>query len=90
MAFAEIEKSPYDKAEASFLDERLKPEGRSGDGIAHAVALASVTLFAGFTFILVLSSNPRTLSWFAFHPPLQTLAIGLFTYGTPKSWRRTL
>ncbi|TDL27255.1 hypothetical protein BD410DRAFT_761969 [Rickenella mellea] len=30
---------------------------------------------------MVLLNNPSSLSWFAFHPPLQSLAMALFTYG---------
>jgi len=66
---------------SSAVEEKLKPEGREGDGLANVAALTSMAIFVGYTFYLILASNPKSLSWFAFHPPLQVLAIGIFVQG---------
>ncbi|KAF9262203.1 hypothetical protein L218DRAFT_868192 [Marasmius fiardii PR-910] len=58
-------------------EQRLKPEEREGDRAAQYIAL--VTLIT--TWYIILNSPPGQLGWFAFHPPLQTLAVFLFTYG---------
>ena len=34
------------------------------------------------TWTAVLMNGPLSMGWFAFHPPLQTLAVLLFTFGT--------
>jgi hypothetical protein len=33
------------------------------------------------TCAIIFSSNPKSLGWFTYHPPLQILAIALITYG---------
>ncbi len=38
-------------------------------------------ILAGFTWSLVLTNNPKSLGYFAFHPPLQTLALVCFVFG---------
>ncbi|KAJ3572816.1 hypothetical protein NP233_g2837 [Leucocoprinus birnbaumii] len=65
------------------IDEEglVKPEGRRGDGWARNVAFTSIALLTGTTWFLVLANNPFNLKWFAFHPPLQSLALCFFTYG---------
>ncbi|KAH7889930.1 hypothetical protein F5I97DRAFT_1934732 [Phlebopus sp. FC_14] len=55
----------------------LKPEGRKGDNTAKAAAL----VFVVSAWSIVLSNNPTSLGWFAFHPILQSSAIACFTYG---------
>ncbi|KAH8117227.1 hypothetical protein DFH11DRAFT_991090 [Phellopilus nigrolimitatus] len=65
----------------SSVSERVRREGRDGDGIAKLAAVVCMSISVGYTTYLIVSSNLRSLSWFAFHPPLQMLAIGLFTYG---------
>ncbi|KAI5124325.1 hypothetical protein M0805_008932 [Coniferiporia weirii] len=74
---------PTDTTTLPLEDERMDPrrEGREGDGVAKLAATVSMTISVVYTTFLILSSNPRSLSWFAYHPPLQMLAIGLFTYG---------
>ena len=38
-------------------------------------------VFALATWVIIFSNDPASLGWFKFHPLLQTLAIGCFTYG---------
>jgi len=33
------------------------------------------------TWAVILSNDPKSLGWFALHPPLQSLGLSLFTYG---------
>ncbi|THH10269.1 hypothetical protein EW145_g1430 [Phellinidium pouzarii] len=58
-----------------------RKEGRWGDGIAKLAVQTFMGIPVVYTAYLMLSSNPSSLSWFAYHPPLQMLAVGLFTYG---------
>ncbi|EJD05729.1 uncharacterized protein FOMMEDRAFT_132182 [Fomitiporia mediterranea MF3/22] len=64
----------------------FRREGRQGDAVARLAALVSVDISvflisAVYTTYLIASSNPRSLSWFAYHPPLQMASIALFTLG---------
>lgn len=63
------------------MEDRVKPEGRPGDGPGLTATVAAMSFTVAFTMLVILTSGPFSLSWFAFHPPLQVLAIGLFTYG---------
>ncbi|KAG8856742.1 hypothetical protein FRB96_006245 [Tulasnella sp. 330] len=54
---------------------------RPGDLIGAVIALISVVALAVFTWTLTITNNPKSLSYFAYHPPLQTLAIVFFTAG---------
>lgn len=69
-----------------------KPEGREGDAVAQIVAIVSVAVFLGITWIMTLTSG-SSFVWFAWHPLLLSLAIALFTYGIltlqPTSQART-
>ncbi|KAI9569040.1 hypothetical protein HD554DRAFT_2021107, partial [Boletus coccyginus] len=38
-------------------------------------------VFALSTWAIIFTNDPTSLGWFAFHPLLQSLAIGCFTYG---------
>jgi len=61
--------------------DATKPEGRKGDGSAKVIVWVSFFVFILSTWIIVLSNDPASLGWFRFHPLLQTLSIGSFTYG---------
>jgi len=61
--------------------DAIKPEERKGDASAKVIVLASVFVFVLVTWVVVLSNNPTALGLFAFHPPIQTLAIASFTCG---------
>ncbi|KAF8894410.1 hypothetical protein BD779DRAFT_1668932 [Infundibulicybe gibba] len=77
-----IEEAQQQKANTMGQEERsLKLEGRNGDAFAWNAALTAIAVFAGITWIVVLTNSPTSVGWFAFHPPLQTLALALFTYG---------
>jgi len=52
-----------------------------GDRMALKLGLAGVAIMVIFTWVLVLTNNPLSKGAFAFHPPLQALAIGLFACG---------
>ncbi|KAL5511743.1 hypothetical protein ACEPAH_4961 [Sanghuangporus vaninii] len=52
-------------------------EERRFDAVARIAALISTV----YTTYLIASSNPRSLSWFAYHPPLQMASLTLFTLG---------
>ncbi|KLO10420.1 hypothetical protein SCHPADRAFT_856637 [Schizopora paradoxa] len=67
--------------DSMIVEDRVKPEGRPGDDIAMTASVAAMSVTTVFTILVVLTSGPMSLSWFAFHPPLQVLAIGLFSYG---------
>ncbi|GJJ12040.1 hypothetical protein Clacol_006281 [Clathrus columnatus] len=58
-----------------------KVEGRAGDSLGFIL----VTIASGYlilsTWLAILLNDPRSFGLFAFHPPLQVLAIGLFAYG---------
>jgi len=58
----------------------LKPEGRSGDSAAGFVAYASALSLLLGTSAIVYGNDWQSLGAFAYHPPLQTLAIGAFAY----------
>ncbi|KAF9001940.1 hypothetical protein BDQ17DRAFT_1390890 [Cyathus striatus] len=55
----------------------LKPEGRQGDSRAKYI----VWFLLLPTWITVFINDPTSSGWFALHPPLQTLAVALFSYG---------
>jgi len=59
----------------------IKPEGRKWDLLGLGLILAGCTLLVVITWFAILSNNPASLGLFAFHPPLQTLAVSLFAYG---------
>ncbi|KAH0830374.1 hypothetical protein J3R83DRAFT_1768 [Lanmaoa asiatica] len=77
----------------SMASDTTKLEGREGDGSANVVVWVSLSVFALATWAIVLSSDPTSLGWFTFHPLLQSVAIGCFTYGIltlqPTSQPRT-
>ncbi|KZT03516.1 uncharacterized protein LAESUDRAFT_729101 [Laetiporus sulphureus 93-53] len=62
-------------------EQYTRAEGREGD----TVALIGAVLFAGalviMTWVMVFLNNPMSLGWFFWHPTLQSLAFGAFTYG---------
>jgi len=62
-------------------DQQTKPEGRIGDIASRQVALIAASTIMATTWTVVLMNAPLNLGWFAFHPPLQSLAILLFTFG---------
>lgn len=45
------------------------------------LSVLTLQLFVGYTWLVVAVNDPFSLKWFAFHPTLQTLSLGLFTYG---------
>ncbi|KAF8969880.1 hypothetical protein BDZ97DRAFT_168337 [Flammula alnicola] len=63
------------------FDGQLKAEGRAGDSVSRQVALIAASTVMAVTWTMVLSNAPGKAGWFALHPPLQTLAIFLFTFG---------
>ncbi|KAF8636556.1 hypothetical protein AX17_003368 [Amanita inopinata Kibby_2008] len=54
-----------------------KPEGRKGDTLAKNAAM----IFLLASWIPIIINNPRSFGWSAPHPPLQSAALSLFTYG---------
>ncbi|KAI9452316.1 hypothetical protein F5148DRAFT_512976 [Russula earlei] len=62
-------------------DDHPKDEYRRGDSLALYVALTSALVLLLTTWTIILSNDPKTLSWFAFHPSLNTFAVLCFTYG---------
>ncbi|KAI0064692.1 hypothetical protein BV25DRAFT_1800427 [Artomyces pyxidatus] len=78
-------------------EQLTKPEGRQGDTVAAYAALVVVfhiaQVLAVVTWISVLSNDPGSLGWFAFHPTLNTFAVVCFTLGIltlqPTSQPRT-
>jgi len=50
-------------------------ESRRGDIVFALVSVCSLLLIVGYTWNLVLTSNPAQLGYFAVHPPAQTLAV---------------
>ncbi|PPQ64007.1 hypothetical protein CVT24_009381 [Panaeolus cyanescens] len=63
------------------FDDTIKPEGRTGDVPASQVSLVSAGLLTVVSWAVILFNDPSSAGWFALHPPLQTLAVLLFTYG---------
>jgi len=55
--------------------------GRRGDSLGLTLVASGCTLLVAITWFEIFSNNPRSLGLFAFHPPLQTLAIALFACG---------
>jgi len=62
-------------------EQHLRDEYRRGDNLALYTALGSALVLLLSTWTIILSNNPKGLSWFAFHPTLNTFAILCFTYG---------
>jgi hypothetical protein len=62
-------------------DDQLKTEARAGDTVYRQIALIGASLTMAVTWTMVLFNSPTAVGWFALHPPLQTLAILLLTYG---------
>jgi len=56
-------------------------EERRSDKIALLVAILSAAVFLASTWFIILSSNPKSLGFFAFHPSLQSLGICLILNG---------
>ncbi|KAF9506706.1 hypothetical protein BS47DRAFT_1352451 [Hydnum rufescens UP504] len=50
-------------------------ESRRGDTVFALVSVCSLLAIVGYTWNLVLTSNPTQLGYFAVHPPAQTLAV---------------
>jgi len=62
-------------------EQLLKLEDRPGDSTAKWGALLSALIIFISTAVVIFSNDPKSLGWFAYHPPLQTLAVVFFTYG---------
>jgi len=64
-------------------EQTPKRERRLGDQWAKFCALGYAAIFLVVTWAAVLHNINKTggMGWFAFHPPLQSLALFLFTYG---------
>jgi len=69
---------------------RRGKSSRFGDTPAALIACLGILALAGFTWALVLSNHPKSLGYFAFHPPLQTAAIVFFVFGILSLQRTTL
>jgi len=71
----------------------LKPEGRAGDTMGFSLVVGGAVVLVAVTWYTILSNDPKSLGLFAYHPPLQTLAIALFATGIltlqPTSQPRT-
>jgi len=64
------------------FEDSERPSVRSaGDRMGILVALVGLAIMLIYTWILIVASNPFSLSYFAFHPPFQILAIACFGYG---------
>ncbi|TFK25039.1 hypothetical protein FA15DRAFT_668912 [Coprinopsis marcescibilis] len=79
------EESQGDREQGAITDLDMPTLDKDGprrtDNLAGIVALASIGLVAGVTWVFILTHNPTSLGWFAFHPLLQTLSLALLTYG---------
>jgi len=62
-------------------DQHIKDDSRPGDNVAFYTALASAVILLLSTWSIILSNDPKALSWFAFHPTFSTLAVLCFTFG---------
>ncbi|KAK7440221.1 hypothetical protein VKT23_017163 [Stygiomarasmius scandens] len=62
-------------------EQFIKSEYRNGDLMANYAALCASLLTLIVTWIAIFSNNPTEAGWFALHPPLQVLALFIFTYG---------
>ncbi|TDL22715.1 hypothetical protein BD410DRAFT_788002 [Rickenella mellea] len=54
---------------------------RSTDGVLFSIGVASLLTLMISTWTIMLTNNPGNLSYFGFHPPLQSLAVLLFGAG---------
>ncbi|KAF8201585.1 hypothetical protein BJ912DRAFT_507713 [Pholiota molesta] len=63
-----------------FNDAKVE-EDRIGDALSRQVALTAASVVMAVTWTMVLINSPGEVGWFALHPPLQTLAVLLFTFG---------
>jgi len=63
------------------VQDNVVMEKRKGDNLGFLVALGGVAVFVIGTWLIVLTNDPKSLGMFAFHPTLQSLAIGLFAVG---------
>jgi len=61
--------------------QQLTDSTRSGDTPAYYIALTSALVLVLSTWTIILSNDPKSLAWFAFHPTLNTFAIACFTFG---------
>jgi len=55
-------------------------ERRPGDALAIKAALISIAIFVLTSWLSILN-QASTFGWFALHPPLQSAALSIFTYG---------
>jgi len=62
-------------------NQHIRDESRPGDSVAFYTALASALVLLWTTWTIVLSNKPKDLSWFAFHPTLNSLAVLCFVFG---------
>jgi len=62
-------------------DDASKQESRLGDTFAEAAAYVAIAVVPLCTWIIVLTSDPMSMSWFFWHPILQSASISLFAYG---------
>ncbi|KAM5539033.1 hypothetical protein V8D89_007256 [Ganoderma adspersum] len=73
--------SPSNDDDMGYDEQFVKPEGRPGDAAALWAASVSAAVFVVVTWAIVLTNKPTSLGLFFFHPILQSLSIGMFTYG---------
>lgn len=64
-----------------FEDSGKSSARSAGDRMGILIALIGLAIMLIYTWILILANNPFSLGYFAFHPPLQILAIACFGYG---------
>ncbi|KAI0637122.1 hypothetical protein C8Q77DRAFT_1154995 [Trametes polyzona] len=80
-------------ADMGYDEQFVKPEGRRGDAPARLAAITAASVFVVSTWVITFANHPTSLGLFFFHPILQSLAIGAFTYGIltlqPTSQART-
>jgi len=62
-------------------EQHAEDESRRGDRVAFYAAIASTLVVFWTTWTIVLSSKPKSLSWLAFHPTLNTLALVCWVFG---------
>jgi len=63
------------------FDDSEKGSVNSNDLTGFLLVLAGLVPMVGLTWFLILSNDPVQMGYFAFHPPLQVLAIAFFAYG---------
>ncbi|KAF8522158.1 hypothetical protein BU17DRAFT_75241 [Hysterangium stoloniferum] len=77
----ESDEIPMQEGNCGSQMQAAKLEGRKGDTLGLGLVVGGSILLVAGTWIAILSNDPGSLGLFAFHPPLQTVAVALFACG---------